>query len=404
MCDDALSIDGSGSDYSAAMTNPEPGGDNPVRQARSAAAAASREIVSLELPGWLRALGTGAWLVVGLVVLLGIVVLLLAMVTPVLIPLAIAVVLASILVPAVDRLERWRVPRWLGAALLLVAGLALVAAVVVLVVRVVADQGYLIWAQLSAGLDKAGELIAPGSDLGAAFANLLQAAAKILAVGFAGSLVSSATVLLVGVVLGLFMLLFLLKDWGQISRWLVGHLGLPPRLASQVLSGTVRAFRGYALGLTEIGVANAVVVGVGALLLQVPLAGPIAVVTFIASYVPYFGAFVAGAFAVVVALGANGLPTALAMLAIVLLANTTIQNLLEPFAFGRSLRLHPLAILITTTAGTLLFGLMGALLAAPVTAAALNALGLLQEAGMFDTLDEARTGPTITNDDLSLET
>ena len=155
-------------------------------------------------------------------------------------------------------------------------------------------------------------------------------------------------------------------------------------MSSELLDGTVRAFRGYALGLTEIGVMNAAVVGIGAVALGIPSAGPIALVTFIASYVPYFGAVLAGAFAVVVALGAQGLPVALAMLAIVLLANTTIQNFFEPFAFGRSLRLHPLVVLVATTAGTLLFGLMGAILAAPLTSASLNALRVLREVGLFD--------------------
>jgi predicted PurR-regulated permease PerM len=72
------------------------------------------------------------------------------------------------------------------------------------------------------------------------------------------------------------------------------------------------------------------------------------------------------------------------MLAIVLLANNTIQDFFEPFAFGRSLRLHPLVVLVATTAGTLLFGLMGALLAAPLTSAFLNAVRVLREAGLFD--------------------
>ena len=220
---------------------------------------------------------------------------------------------------------------------------------------------------------------------------LLQEALRVLSVGVLGSVVSSAAALMVGLVLGVFMLLFLLKDWVPITTWASGHMGLPRHLGDEVQQGTVRAFRGYALGLTLLGVANGIVVGVGALLLDVPLAGTIALVTFVASYVPYFGAFVAGAFAVFIALGTNGPPVALAMLAIVLLANNTIQNLLEPFAFGRSLHLHPLVILITTTAGTLLFGLMGAILAAPLTSASLNALRVLREAGMFS--DALRESP-----------
>ena len=101
--------------------------------------------------------------------------------------------------------------------------------------------------------------------------------------------------------------------------------------------------------------------------------GTIALVSFVTSYVPYLGAFVAGAFAVLIAYGSGGLGVALAMLAVVLLANNTIQNLVEPFAFGTRLRLHPLAVLLTVTTATILFGVMGAILAAPLTSAAVNA-------------------------------
>jgi predicted PurR-regulated permease PerM len=158
-------------------------------------------------------------------------------------------------------------------------------------------------------------------------------------------------------------------------------------LVSGLLSGlgsvTVHSFRGYAWGLTIVGLMNGAVVGLGALLFGVPLAGPIAIVTFVTSYIPFFGAFFAGAFAVLVALGAKGLSVALAMLAITLLANNTLQNLLEPVAFGRTLRLHPLVVLLVTTAGTLLFGVLGATLAAPVTAVTLRTIGLLGDAGLF---------------------
>jgi putative heme transporter len=124
---------------------------------------------------------------------------------------------------------------------------------------------------------------------------------------------------------------------------------------------------------------NAVVVGLGAVLLGVSLALPIAIVTFVTSYIPFF----AGAFAVLISLGAQGVSVAVAMLAITLLTNNTLQNLLEPVAFGRTLRLHPLVVMLVTTAGTLLFGVLGATLAAPVTAVTLRTIDLLREAELF---------------------
>jgi predicted PurR-regulated permease PerM len=114
-----------------------------------------------------------------------------------------------------------------------------------------------------------------------------------------------------------------------------------------------------------------------------PTGAAIAIVTFVTSYIPFFGAFFAGAFAVPIALGAEGVSVALAMLAITLVTNNTLQNLLEPMAFGKALRLHPLVVMLVTTAGTLPFGVFGATLAAPVTAVGLRTVDLLRQTGMF---------------------
>ena len=114
------------------------------------------------------------------------------------------------------------------------------------------------------------------------------------------------------------------------------------------------------------------VVGLGAWVLGVPLAGTIAVVAFVTAYVPYIGAFVAGAFAVVLALGSEGPTTAVIMLLIVLLANGLLQNILQPIAFGATLGLNPLVVLIVTLGAGALFGMVGLVLAAPLTSAAVH--------------------------------
>ena len=138
---------------------------------------------------------------------------------------------------------------------------------------------------------------------------------------------------------------------------------------------------------------NGAVIGLGALVLDVPLVVPIALVNFVTSYIPFFGAFFAGAFAVLVTLGANGLSVAVAMLAITLLTNNTLENLLEPLVFGKTLRLHPLVVMLVTTTGTLLFGLLGATLAAPVTAVALRTVDLLRENGCSRSEPRPRGAP-----------
>jgi len=124
--------------------------------------------------------------------------------------------------------------------------------------------------------------------------------------------------------------------------------------------------------VTLVGAFNGVVVLVGALVLGVPLAGTIAVVTFLAGYVPYLGAWTAGIFAVLIALGGGGADAAAGMAVLQLLANGILQQLVQPFAMGAALGIHPLAVLIVTIGGGALFGAIGLILAAPVTSAAVK--------------------------------
>jgi len=344
------------------------------------------QLPALRLPSWLQTLGRGAWLMVGMAVLLGITFFLLGLVSDLVIPLIFASILAAICVPLVDRLERWRVPRWMGAPLVALLILGIVVAVAWIVVAGVVNQSGQIVAQATAGLEEAGSLPGLAALDTEQIARTIGLLVKILVSGWLSGL-SSITVLIVGIVTGLFILIYLMKDWRLVVDGTANQIGrflrLPTTVGDQIVSETVHSFRGYARGLTVIGSMNATVVGLAALLLGVPLVGPIAIVTFVTSYIPYFGAFFAGAFAVLIALGANGLTVALIMLAVTLLANNSLQKILEPVAFGRALRLHPLVILLVTTAGTLLFGVLGATLAAPVTAVALRTLKLLRDAGLF---------------------
>jgi putative heme transporter len=134
----------------------------------------------------------------------------------------------------------------------------------------------------------------------------------------------------------------------------------------------LQALRGYFVGVTTVAAFNAAVIGVAALVLDVPHAGSIAVVNLVAAYIPYLGAWTAGVFTVLLALGAQGTTTALAMAVVVLLANGALQQLVQPLAFGAALGIHPLSVLIVTIAGGSLFGGVGLILAAPLTSAAVH--------------------------------
>jgi putative heme transporter len=166
------------------------------------------------------------------------------------------------------------------------------------------------------------------------------------------------------------ILFFLLLDGPTIRRWTERHMRVPEPVAHQMTERVLQSLRGYFVGVALVAGFNAAVVGVGALILGVPLAGTIAVVTFLGAFVPYLGAWTAGAFSVLLALGGAGTDAAIGMIVIQLLANGILQQMVQPIAMGAALGIHPLAVLVVTIGGGALFGAVGLILAAPLTSAA----------------------------------
>ena len=187
----------------------------------------------------------------------------------------------------------------------------------------------------------------------------------------------------------IFSTFFLLKDGPTARRFIDRNMGVPTSVATTITGNVIRSLRRYFLGVTIVAAFNAVVVGLGALVLGVPLAGTIAVVVFVTAYVPFIGAFVSGAFAVLLALASEGTEVALAMLVIVILANGLLQNIVQPIAFGATLDLNPLVVLIVTIGFGSIFGMIGLVLAAPLTSAAVHISRELAHAKAAEAAQEA---------------
>lgn len=329
-------------------------------------------------PQWLRNFGVTAWLLVGVAAALVGAIWLLALTQTIVMPVITAGIIASVTSPAVDWLRRHGVRRGVGAALVLVAILAVAFGVGLIVLTGIASQAGDISAKLR---DGASEVEGWARDLGvsapqAASANAdtsggVSEAFQALTHGLLGGIqrLASLAVFLSFTALSLF---FLLKDAATIRGFVERHLGVPVPVARTALGRIADSMRGYFLGVTIVALWSALIVGAGALLLDVPLAGTIAVVTFLGGYVPYLGAWTAGLFAVLIALGAQGAETAVALGVVVLLANGVLQQLVQPIAYGATLKLHPLAVLIATIAGGCLFGTVGLVLAAPLLSAAVR--------------------------------
>lgn len=333
---------------------------------------------ALAPPTWLQDLGRTSWLLVGFFLLLAGLAWLIGSTATIVGPVVAATIIATVTMPIVATLHRHRVPRAAGAAIVLLGLLAVAVVIGILVIGGITAQNAPIskyadkaaarvesWAK-SAGVDQSGSEAARKS-VEADVPAIISALTTGIVRGISG-----LTSLAFGLSFALLSTFFLLKDGPSMRAWLDGHLGVPQTVGQTITTGVIRSLRGYFRGVTLVAAFNAVVVTLGAIILDVPLAGTIGVVSFITAYVPFVGAFVAGTFAVVIALGAHGTSTALVMLLIVLLANGLLQNIMQPFAMGSALDLNPLVVLVVTIAAGCLMGMLGLVLAAPITSSVVH--------------------------------
>jgi predicted PurR-regulated permease PerM len=332
-------------------------------------------------PRWLRDLGIASWLLVGVAALLVGLTWVLGITSTIVVPVICGLIVATVGSPGVSWMQRHRIPRPLGALVVLLFVVAIAVVIVLLVVGGVRAQSDTIASEANAAADKFRQWL---QDLGmnqsgasTATHNVQTSVPDIISTFTKGLAVGISSLTSVGFFIAFtaFSTFMLLKDGPKLRGWLNGHLSVPSQVAETITGRVVHSIRAYFLGTTIVAAFNAVVVGVGAWALGVPLAGTIAVVTFVTAYVPFVGAFVSGAFAVVLALGSKGTTTALIMLLIVLLANGMLQNIVQPIAMGATLRMNPLLILVVTISAGAFFGIAGMILAAPLTSAAIHISG-----------------------------
>ncbi len=359
------------------------------------AAAADRTVIEVDqeelnrlsnvfrAPRWLRDLGIASWLLAGVAVLLAGIIWLVAATETITGPVIVGLIVATVTSPIVAWLKTHRVPRAAGAAIVLLGFIALAVVIGMLVIGGITSQKDQIATQASAAAPKVQNwMTSLGIDSGGAKGatdSVQSATPDVISTLFHGLVdaISGLASLAFGLSFMALAIFFLLKDGPSMRATVDRHLGVPTPVARVITGGVITSLRRYFLGVTVVAAFNGVVVFLGALILDVPLAGTIGVVTFVTAYIPYIGAFVSGAFAVVLALGAKGTTTALIMLVIVILANGLLQNIFQPIAFGAALKLNPLVVLVVTIGAGCLFGMLGLVLAAPLTSAAVQISGQL---------------------------
>ena len=329
------------------------------------------------IPRGLRLAAAYAWRFLVIAAAAAVVIWLVIQLKLIVIPLLIAILVTALLWPAFTWLLRHRVPRWLAIVIAVLGTLAIVSALVWLVVWQVSLQWGSVQVRTVEALGQFRQYLIDGPlhltstqiDDGLAQAWLFaQEQAQSL---LSGALAVGSTLghVAVGAVLSIFILLCTLADGGGIWRWTVR---LFPRAARRPVDGAARAgwvaVVNYARTQLLVASIDAVGIGVGAALLGVPLAIPVAVLVFLGAFIPIVGAVVTGAVAVFLALVYNGPLIAVLMLAVVLGVQQLEGHVLQPILMGAAVKVHPLGVVLVVAGGALVGGIPGALFAVPLAA------------------------------------
>jgi putative heme transporter len=299
------------------------------------------------------------------------------------VPLAIAVLISALAVPAVDIMHRAGLPRGLAALLVVLLGLAFVGALLTFAGQQVATGAQDLADQASAGLGEIKDWLRDGP-LHASDSQINDYIQRTQdALRDTGESVDVSNITEVGTAVGhvfagffivLFSTYFFLADGDRIWAWLVR---IAPRAARPHVDSSGRvawiSLTQFVRATVIVAAVDAIGIMIGAAVLGVPFVLALGVLVFLGAFVPLIGATVAGAVAVLVALVDQGPITALLMLAVVIGVQQVEAHLLQPFLLGRWVSLHPLGVIIAIGCGVLVAGVAGALVAVPL-AAALNAV------------------------------
>ncbi len=293
----------------------------------------------------------------------------------ILVPVLIALILASALSPIMRRLRAWKFPAALAAAIVLVSIVGLFGLIAWLVSWAVLNQWDDLAESATEGINQLREMVGdlPITIDDAQIQEWRDTAVEFLTSGDVGAGaiqgVTTAAHVITGLVLVVVMLFFFLKDGPEIWEFFLRPFrGNDYERAKRIGRNAVVTLGGYARGTAIIAAVDAIGIGIGLFILKVPLAIPLTVIIFLTAFIPLIGAVAASGLAALVALVANGPVTALIVIGIAVVVNQLEGNLLQPVVMSRSVNLHALAILVALTAGTILGGIVGALLAVPIAA------------------------------------
>ena len=294
-----------------------------------------------------------------------------------LLPVMLALLVSTVLWPPVAWLRARKVPPALSVVIVILGFFALFGGIIASIAPSIKSQSRDVVRQATAGFEQLYEWI-QGPPLNVDLSSIDQYVNELLSVfqqrasQIAGGVFSGLTTagtILVTLVLMLVLTFFFLKD-GPNFLPMVRRIGGPNAgwHLTEVLTRVWNTLAGFIRAQAIVSAVDAVFIGIGLLILNVPMALALAVITFFAGFIPIVGAFTAGALAVAIALVTNGPTNALMVLALIILVQQIEGNVLQPMLQSKAMNLHAAIVLLSVTLGSTIFGVVGAFLAVPVAA------------------------------------
>ncbi|AFM15009.1 putative permease [Mycolicibacterium chubuense NBB4] len=322
------------------------------------------------------------------------------------VPVALATILAALLMPVVDFLDRHGAPRGGAVALVLLSGIALFGGLLAFVVTQFVEGAPALVGQVSTSIEGVTRWLTDGplhvspQQINQARDAVIQALRSNQEKLTSGALSTASTVteIITGALLVLFTLIFLLHGgrniFAFVTRVFPGHVRVRVRDAGRA---GFHSLIGYVRATFLVALVDATGIGVGLAIMGVPLALPLASLVFLGAFIPLVGAVVTGFLAVIVALIAKGFVYALITLGLIIAVQQLEGHVLQPLVMGRAVSIHPLAIILVIAGGGVLAGIVGALLAVPVLAFLNSAIRVLlaEDPAAEQEAMEADEGPVV---------
>ena len=369
-------------------TVPEPPPPTAPAPAVAPAAPAARPDAGDPVPRWLRSGAAIAWRLLALLAAIALTAYALAYLRIVVLPVIVAVLVSTVLRPPTRWLTRHRFSDGAAAATVLLAAIAVLVAALTMAGAAVARQVSDLAESVQEGIREAGDALSepPFNLSDADIDRYIDNAADQLSDSsgaLTGGVVHGAVIageVITGLIITLLLLFFFLKDGPGMWRWVVDTFGGRQRTRlDEMARRSYFALTGYVRGLVLVGAADATLIGAGLAILGVPLVIPLMLLTFLAAFVPLIGAFSAGLAAVLIALVDGGVVTALIVLALVVAVQQIEGHLLYPIIMGRTIHIHPIAVIVALATGGILAGIIGVFISVPILTVAATALTHVRE-------------------------